>query len=57
MLMCPAMPALMLLVQALCGRFAHNPSLSQKAPDIRSDSNRDSNSSNQRQAAATGNSA
>jgi hypothetical protein len=57
MLMRPDMPALMLLVQTLPVGFAHNPSLSQEAPDIRPESNRDSNSSNQRQAAATGDSA
>jgi hypothetical protein len=31
MLMCPNMPALMLLVQALPVGFAHNPSVSRKA--------------------------
>ena len=45
MLMRPDMPVLMLLVQTLPVGFAHNPSLSQEAPDIRPDSNRDSNSS------------
>jgi hypothetical protein len=32
MLMCPGMPALMLLVQLLPVGIAHNPSLSREAP-------------------------
>jgi len=33
MLMCPGMPALMLLLQAFCVVFAHNASFSQEVPE------------------------